>query len=50
MEDKNECKAVAPEAQELQDKELDEVSGGYLRPVVSGNKLPKTGNGAKKDG
>ena len=49
MEDRNESKVVVPEAAELPDKELDEVSGGYLRPVVSGNKLPKPGNGAKKD-
>ena len=49
MENRNESKIVVPEAAELPDKELDEVSGGYLRPIASGKQLLKTGDGEKKD-
>ena len=43
MENKEERKGTEPEAGEIADSELDQVSGGFLRRVQSGK--PETGGG-----
>ena len=43
MEDRKDRKAVAPETPELEDAQLDKVSGGGLRLVKSGREQKQPG-------